>query len=171
MHATGATVLYGRCDEEAIAPYRPWVDALRHYVNTCPPEDLAQRLGARAAELARLIPAGGEAPRDRSRTGRGGLGRERYRLSKQSQRRCARYPSEPPVLVLDDLLWADRPTLLLLKHVMRSPEHARLLILGTYRDTGTSTAVTGSRISSATCAASDSSIASSCAAWWRRTSA
>src|SRR5205085_2182200 len=37
--------------------------------------------------------------------------------------------------VLDDLHWATRPTLHLLRHVFRSTEPARLLLLGTYRDT------------------------------------
>src|SRR5581483_66617 len=40
----------------------------------------------------------------------------------------------PVLLVLDDLQWAAKPTLLLLRHVLRSPEPARFLVLGTYRD-------------------------------------
>ena len=39
------------------------------------------------------------------------------------------------LLVLDDLQWADRPTLLLLRHVARATAPARLLILGAYRST------------------------------------
>src|SRR6185437_13468727 len=41
----------------------------------------------------------------------------------------------PLVLVLDDLQWADRPTLLLLGFVLRSARPAPLLAVGTYRDT------------------------------------
>src|SRR5204863_8382044 len=41
----------------------------------------------------------------------------------------------PIVLVLDDLHWAGMPELLLLKHVIRSAEPMRLLVIGTYRDT------------------------------------
>ena len=37
------------------------------------------------------------------------------------------------LLVLDDLQWADRPTLLLLRHLARATNPARLLILGAYR--------------------------------------
>jgi tetratricopeptide (TPR) repeat protein len=36
--------------------------------------------------------------------------------------------------VFDDLHWADRPTLQLLKHLVRSPQPRRALLLGTYRD-------------------------------------
>jgi len=38
------------------------------------------------------------------------------------------------VLVLDDLHWADHPSLLLLEFVARELSNARLLIIGTYRD-------------------------------------
>ena len=41
----------------------------------------------------------------------------------------------PVVLVLDDLHWADKPSLLLLRHLLRSVTPIRLLILATYRDT------------------------------------
>ena len=41
----------------------------------------------------------------------------------------------PLVLILDDLHWADRPTLLLLSFVLRGGRPAPLLVLGTYRDT------------------------------------
>ena len=38
------------------------------------------------------------------------------------------------LLVLDDLHWADRSTLQLLRHVARAPDEAALLIVGTYRE-------------------------------------
>ena len=37
----------------------------------------------------------------------------------------------PVLLVLDDLHWADRPTLQLLRHVLRAQDEAPLLIVGT----------------------------------------
>jgi tetratricopeptide (TPR) repeat protein len=37
------------------------------------------------------------------------------------------------LIVLDDLQWADRPTLLLLRHLARSPHNSRVSILGAYR--------------------------------------
>ena len=43
--------------------------------------------------------------------------------------------SAPVVLVLDDLHWAAKPTLLLLRHLLRFGEHARVQIVGTYRST------------------------------------
>ena len=41
----------------------------------------------------------------------------------------------PLVIVLDDLHWADKPTLQMLSHIAREIGHARVLLLGTYRDT------------------------------------
>ena len=38
------------------------------------------------------------------------------------------------VLVFDDLHWADRPTLRLLRHLSRSVQPGRLLLVGAYRD-------------------------------------
>ncbi len=43
--------------------------------------------------------------------------------------------SAPVVLVLDDLHWAAKPTLLLLRHLLRFGDHARVQIVGTYRST------------------------------------
>src|SRR5262249_23940278 len=40
----------------------------------------------------------------------------------------------PLLLVLEDLHWADRPTLLLLQHLARRLAGSRLLAIGTYRD-------------------------------------
>ena len=41
----------------------------------------------------------------------------------------------PVVLVIDDLHWAAKPTLLLLRHLIRAEDQRPVLILATYRDT------------------------------------
>ena len=41
----------------------------------------------------------------------------------------------PLLLVLDDLHWADKPSLLLLQHLARELAHLPILVVGTYRDT------------------------------------
>jgi predicted ATPase len=50
-------------------------------------------------------------------------------LKKAAQRR-------PHMLILDDLHWADTPSLLLLQFIVREVSGNRLLIVGTYRDLG-----------------------------------
>ena len=40
----------------------------------------------------------------------------------------------PVLLILDDLHWADKPTLSMLRHVVRGSDPAALCIVGTYRE-------------------------------------
>ena len=46
--------------------------------------------------------------------------------------------SQPLVLVLDNLHWADVPSLLLLEFLAQNMGDGRLLVIGTYRDAGLS---------------------------------
>ncbi len=54
--ADGAIVLYGRCDAEPLTPHQPFVEALRHYVELAPVEDLAGQVAAAGGELRRIVP-------------------------------------------------------------------------------------------------------------------
>src|SRR5207249_5622592 len=56
-HAEGATVLLGRCSEETLVPYQPFVEALHHYVAACAVQELSVRVKASdGAALTRLLP-------------------------------------------------------------------------------------------------------------------
>lgn len=60
----------------------------------------------------------------------------RYRLFEAMAELMGAVGTAAPVrLVLDDLHWADQPTLSLLRHLVRPGRTARLLLVGTYRDT------------------------------------
>src|SRR5438552_12338406 len=59
-HADGGTVLFGACDEDVGLPYRPVVEALRHYVAHAPERVLAAHVRAHHGELARLVPELGQ---------------------------------------------------------------------------------------------------------------
>ena len=136
VHSTGAVVLSGRCDEDLGVPYQPFVEALGHFVAFTPEAELPRRLGRYGGELARLAPdladrVPGLAPPLHSDPET-----ERYRLFDAVAVWLAGASMEAPVLlVLDDLQWAAKPTLLLLRHVLRSAEPARLLVVAAYRDT------------------------------------
>jgi DNA-binding SARP family transcriptional activator len=135
-HAEGATVLYGHCDENLGAPYQPVAEALRSYVISCPTRALESHVAVYGGELARLVPelrrrlpeapsplpAESEAERWRLFEAVGGLLADASRVA-------------PVALVMDDLHWADQTTLLLLRHLARSPGHSALLMLGSYRET------------------------------------
>jgi DNA-binding SARP family transcriptional activator len=122
-HADGAAVLYGRCPEEAIAPYQAFAEALRPLVGE---PGLAPLLGEGEPGVA---PRLGEAPR-----GSGEAAGARLRLFGAVSAALAAMPG-PVLLALDDLNWADRPSLLLLGHLLRDPRPASLVVVATYRET------------------------------------
>ncbi|HMC80462.1 MAG TPA: BTAD domain-containing putative transcriptional regulator, partial [Acidimicrobiia bacterium] len=135
VHGEGAVVLAGRCDEDLGVPYQPFVEALRHFADHIPPEQLRPRLGRYGGELARLVPELAEQVPDLPPPLRSDPETERYRLFDAVTAWLAAASAEGPLLVvLDDLQWAAKPTLLLLRHVVRSAEAMRLLVLCTYRD-------------------------------------
>jgi hypothetical protein len=135
-HADGAVVLYGRCDEEGLLAQQPFVEALRHYVGACPLQALAGGLQTVSGELRRIVPALADRIPDLPEPLAGDPGGARSRLFEAvSALLCEAAQRTPVLLVLEDLHWADRATLLLLKYLVRHPRQARMMVLGTYRET------------------------------------
>ncbi len=132
LHDEGALVLAGRCDEDLGVPYQPMVEALRHYLTHVS----APRLGRHAGELARLVPELARLVPGLPEPLRSDPETERYRLFDAVAAWLSDASMESAVLlVVDDLQWAAKPTLLLLRHVVRSSDPMKLLVVGTYRDT------------------------------------
>jgi serine/threonine protein kinase len=136
LYASRWTVLYGRAAIESVVPYEPFVEAIRHYLthHPLPVGALDPALAPEVSELARIMPelrigaAPGLYPED-------DIHLQRYRLFEGVVALLAWILAETPVcLVLDDLHWADRATVLLLRHVLRSTKTARLLVVATCRD-------------------------------------
>ncbi|MEO6714843.1 MAG: AAA family ATPase, partial [Mycobacteriales bacterium] len=132
----GATVCWGHCYEGELAmPYLPFVEAFRTYVRQRSDEQLRVELSSGAPEIATLVselrqrfadlppspPLEGDA--------------ERMRLFEGV---CAfvrnAATDDPLVLLLDDLHWADKPSLLMLQYMVRNLRRDPVLIVGTYRD-------------------------------------
>jgi DNA-binding SARP family transcriptional activator len=133
VHTTGTTVLYGRADEDSIVPYQPLVEALRHLLTYVDITTLEAALGAQLAELrpllpdATLVPAEGVVGPAR--------GENRYALFEAASSLIQHVAQgRPMLLVVEDLHWADKPTLLLLRHVLRAAEDSPVMVLGTYRE-------------------------------------
>lgn len=133
----GAMVLFGRCDEEPLVAFQPFVEALRDVLRGAAAPDLAGLPGGTVSTLARLIPElGGVGPSGAGDGGGADPAADRYLLFEAVRALLARLAADAPLLfVLDDLQWADRPTQLLLAHLLASSEPLPLLVLATYRDT------------------------------------
>ncbi len=132
----GAQVCWGHCYEgELGVPYLPFVEALRAYVRDRPDAELRAELSTGAPEVATIVsdlrvrfPDIPVAP-----TLEGDA--ERLRLFEGvSAFLTNASTARPLVLMLDDLHWADKPTLLLLQYLARNLRRERIMILCTYRD-------------------------------------
>ena len=135
-HADGGVVLYGRADEESVSPYQPFVEALRHYAaHRAGLTDEIQLPAAAAEELASLVPELGTSAARTVVRDQGTRKRSRHELFDAIARLLLHAAgSQRLLLVLEDLHWADVPTLLLLRHLLRRGAASRLLIVATYSD-------------------------------------
>jgi len=133
----GGVALWGRCWEgEGAPPYWPWVQVIRALLQGVPAEELRPAVGAGAPYLVPLVPELGERFRDlpalstspRSEHARFYLFDAVATLLRSAAQRT------PLVLVLDDLQWADAPSLLLLQFLAHELRDVRILLLGTYRE-------------------------------------
>jgi tetratricopeptide (TPR) repeat protein len=133
----GGLVLWGRCWEGEGAPaFFPWIEAFGAYARAQEPQVLRATLGAAAPDLAQLVaevrallpdvppPPPAEPEQARFRLF-GGIAAFLTTIT----------ATQPLVVVLDDLQWADKPSLLMLQYLVRQLGGLRLLVLGTYRDT------------------------------------
>ena len=130
----GGCVLYGRSDEEANAPYRPFTEAFDHLARHAPEDLLAEHAERHGGALTRLAPSltdrlpGIPPPRSSDPES------DRWMLFGAAADLLARAAREQPVLLLlDDLHWADRPSLGLLRHLTGAGRADAVLIAGTFR--------------------------------------
>ena len=129
-------VFWGRCWEGDGAPaFWPWVQILRSLVASAQPHALQAAMGHGAADLAHVVPEVRELVPDLSPPPLLESEQARFRLFDSITTFLKNSAAEQPLLlVLDDLHWADKPSLLLLQFLVRELGQARILIAGTYRD-------------------------------------
>ena len=131
----GACVLFGHCEEDLATPYQLFAEALGHYVTHAPEDELRAHVEAYGSELSRLVPALGRRMTDLPPSKATDSDTERVLLFAAVVGLLASMSEhQPVVVVLDDLQWADKASLLLLRHLAGSDQATRVLVLGTYRD-------------------------------------
>jgi tetratricopeptide (TPR) repeat protein len=132
----GASVILGKCfDGEGAPAFWPWVQAIRRYAHGREANELYDTMGPGASDIAQLdseirqrLPA---LPTPLTLEPE----QARFRLFDSITtflRSAAR--SRPILLILDDLQWADEPSLRLLQFFAQEIREAHLLVVGTYRD-------------------------------------
>jgi DNA-binding CsgD family transcriptional regulator/tetratricopeptide (TPR) repeat protein len=130
-----AAVYWGRSTlAEGAPPYWPWVQILRSVLRDVGDAEFRRLAGPGLAQILQVVPdLRGHFPDVTPTPG------------DDAQTRFGTYDSvvqllldasgaRPMVLVLDDLHWADTPSLLLLQLLAGQLPHSRLIVIATYRD-------------------------------------
>ncbi|MDP3983580.1 MAG: AAA family ATPase, partial [Acidimicrobiia bacterium] len=118
-HGAGAAVVAGRCAPETVIAYQPFVEILRQLLTDPGAAAAISALGPQAAELVRLVPDLSGLLPARPRV-QAEAGTERYLLYESVVSALHQVADRVPIIaVLDDLHWADGPTIGLLEHLAR----------------------------------------------------
>ena len=123
----GGGVIYGRAEEESLVSYQPFVQAIGAALDWGVESQDPDALAGIVPDLARgSRPPSLTTPEAASR----------WRMFEAACDVFDTAAAERPLLLaLDDLHWADEPTLRLLAHLVRRPQPAPVLLLGAYRQT------------------------------------
>ncbi len=133
----GAQVLWGRSYESGGAPpYWPWLQAIRSHVAATEPRSLRNQMGSTASVIAEVVSDVKEKLPDIPQAVMiEDPESARFRLFDSIATFLKNTASSTPlVLMLEDLHWADKPSLVLLEFVARELANSRILIIGNYRD-------------------------------------
>ena len=124
----GATVLFGRCAQNPVLPFEPFVEAIEFHLEGCSAAERDRLLEIAGAELSwavpsltAMVPALDVPP-----------------ITDQDRRRLFDAVSKyvrgltddgPTVLIIDDVQWATETTLLMLGHVVHRLRNSPMLVL------------------------------------------
>jgi DNA-binding SARP family transcriptional activator len=135
VEPTGALVLWGRCDEDPVEPFQPFAESLGRYFQALSADEISRMPEWRLAELSRLVLRLSEyaTPREVDVSD---PGNDRFRFFGAVTATLTEMAARQPVLlILDDLHWANQPTLLLLRNLLRNNEGVVPGIVALFRDT------------------------------------
>jgi tetratricopeptide (TPR) repeat protein len=134
--ARGMRILIGRCpDSDGAPPYWLWVQIVRSYVSESDVRQLQAEMSTGAADLAQVIPAVRERLPDLPSPSRLESEQERFRFFDSFTTFLKNVAKRQPLLLmLDDLQWADVPSLLFLQFLVRELNDMKLFLVITCRD-------------------------------------
>ena len=129
-HARGVTVLLGRCTEELLVPYQPWIEVMGHLLEHRP-ELMESVSPAHRAALTRFLPSlrDGAGPDVDAETERLVLFEALVRVLELSA------GDGTTLVVLDDMHWSDAASVQALRHVVAASSALPVVLVCTYRDT------------------------------------
>ena len=136
-NASGGQVLWGcSCEGGGAPPYWPWAQAICSYVATRDSEAIRCEMDSAASVIAEIVPDVKERLPDLPAPQQiDDPESARFRLFDSiSTFLKAASATQPIVLMLEDLHWSDKPSLMLLEFVARELANSRIMIVGNYRD-------------------------------------
>lgn len=132
--ADNPVVLYGRCEADLGAPFAPFVTALRQLIEVADADLLGEHVARYGGEITRLVPEIRERVPGTPAPSTAEPETELYRLVTAVVALFDAISARQPVLlVIEDIHWADRPSLRLMLSLMQGVD-APLALLATYRD-------------------------------------
>jgi DNA-binding SARP family transcriptional activator/tetratricopeptide (TPR) repeat protein len=133
-HRCGATVVVGHCAEEPLAAYGPFSEILAQLDSALGADMTAQFAGVQATELDRL--------RGHTPAVAGADPGARQRLFDALDALLSALAEQLLIVVVDDLQWADRGSILLLSAILRSSRPGAVVVLATARSTRSAAGLT-----------------------------
>ncbi|MEA2717010.1 MAG: hypothetical protein QOI99_1327, partial [Actinomycetota bacterium] len=132
----GAWTAWGRGTEvEGAPPSWFWSQIVRAFLAVGDPEELRRALGPGAADIAQIVPEVAEIAADAARPWPAEPAAARFRLYEAVVAFLSRLAARRPlVLVLDDLQWADVPSLELTELLVQRLPDLPVMLVVTYRD-------------------------------------
>ena len=129
-------LLIGRCQEPESSPtYHPFTEALRTYFATVPPELFNEEARQNISHFSRLVPEIHHILPDLPKPPILGPKQEQLRLMSNLTQFIKQATEDRAwLLILDDLHWADRSSLDLLRYLAHHLPTMALMVMVTYRD-------------------------------------
>lgn len=128
----GVGITWGRCSEEGLGAYAPFVEVIRQLLSTMDRSRLERAVAARG-ELTRLVPELETLVGPLTAPTRAESGTEQRLLFESVAALVA--AAAPLLVVIDDLHWSDDASVALFEYLVRDVAATDLMFLGTTRET------------------------------------